>query len=212
MRVARAGQRTAAEQRASDVGTAAARPADHSLRRMLERRARSREDAGLPEHRQCVSIDVDVKLVARRPVERAAAIRADLGAHIEVAEERKRAPRGRGARQIEMDRNRAAAQVPRAGGVEESRQLGLAAAAPLRRDLRQLVAQLLREHRAPQRATSSSSSIRRLYSTPRPPQLPRPFAATTRCTGRNGARSHRAQNVPAARAAPGRPASAASSP
>ena len=211
MRVARAGQRAAAEQRAAEVGTAAARPADHALRRLLERRARSREHAGLPEHRQRVRVDLDVELVARRLVERAAAVSADLGAHTEVAQERERASRGRGARQVEVDRDRAAAQVPRAGGVEESRQLGLAAAAPLRRDLRQLVAQLLRE-RASQSTTSSSSSIRRLYPTPRPPQLPRPFAATTRWTGRNGARSQRAQNVPAARAAPGRPASAASSP
>ena len=47
-----------------------------------------------------------------------------------------------------MDGDRAVAQVPRAGGVEERRQLGEPAAAPLGRDLRELVAEVVREARA----------------------------------------------------------------
>ena len=44
-----------------------------------------------------------------------------------------------------------------------------------------------------------------MYSTPSEPNEPIPPAATTRWHGTNGARRLRAQNVPAARAAPGPP-------
>ena len=89
---------------------------------------------------------------------------------------------------------RADARPPRRGRAPTARP-GSSSAAPVRS------ARARRGGR--QRVTCSSSSSRFLYATPSSPQLPRPFADTTRCTGRNGARSQRAQNVPAARAAPG---------
>src|SRR5439155_25263731 len=63
-----------------------------------------------------------------------------------------------------------------------------------------------------QRVTPSTSNRRRLYSTPYEPYDPSPLALTTRWHGTNRPSRLRAQNEPAARAAPGAPASAASSP
>ena len=102
-------------------------------------------------------VDVDVQLVARRPVERAAAVRADLRAHAEVAQQRERAPRGRRAREVEVHRDRrrrAGARHPTAWKSAESsasrqqRRVG--------RDRGELVAQVVRERHP------SSASSRRL--------------------------------------------------
>ena len=79
VRRARARQRAAAEQRAAQVGGAAARPRDDAPRRPLERRAAGVEHAGLAQHLERPRVAADVQLVARRAVEGAAAVRADLG-------------------------------------------------------------------------------------------------------------------------------------
>ena len=73
-------------------------------------------------------------------------IRADLRLDLERAQERERATRNRGAREIEMQGDlAAAAQVHAPGDMEEPRELGEPVAVRIRCDLRQLVAQLLRE-------------------------------------------------------------------
>ena len=157
----RPGERAAAEQGAAQVGAAAARAADDALRRALEGRPPRRQHARLAEHLRGRRVDLHVQLVARRPVERAPAIGADLRADAEVAQERERAPRRRRARQIEVHRELAvAAQVPRAGGVEQRRELGEAAAAPDRRDRRELVAQVVRERHARAPAAAACSRAR----------------------------------------------------
>ena len=87
-----------------------------------------------------------MQLVARRARERVLLVRADLRLDLERAQERERAPRDRRARQVEMQRDLAApAQMHAAGDVEEPGELGEAIAVRIRRDLRELVAQLLRE-------------------------------------------------------------------
>src|SRR5829696_9440231 len=90
---ARAGQRSAAEERAAEVGAAAAGASDDALRRPLERRPGPRHDSCLAQHLARAAVEPDVELVSRRPVERAARIGADLGAHAEVAKEREGATR-----------------------------------------------------------------------------------------------------------------------
>ena len=168
VRVARAGERAGAEQRAAQVGAAAARAADDALRRLLERRARRGEHTRLAQHVERALVDVDVQLVARRLVERAARVRADLRAHAEVAQQREGAPGGGRAREVEVHRDRrrrAGARRPTRGRAPRARRAG-SSAAPARS---------ARARRAGhRRATPSSSSSRRLYSTPRSPQLADP--------------------------------------
>ena len=74
-------------------------------------------------------VDGDMELVAGRLLERTTPVGADLRPNAEAAEQRERATRDRGADQVEVDGDRAVAQVPRAGRVEERRELGEPAAA-----------------------------------------------------------------------------------
>src|SRR5581483_78168 len=104
----------------------------------------------------------------RRPLER----RARCGAHADVAQEGERAARGGRVGEIEVDSERAAAEMPGARRVEERRELGEPAAAARGRDRGELVPQLVRRDH---RWTPSSASMRRLYSTPRSPKEPIPF-------------------------------------
>ena len=153
VRRARARERAGAEQRAAQVGAAAARAADDALRRPLERRAARRErrrpraarSAARPSTSTC-----SWYRVARR-------MRA-AGTCGSPSERRRRAGSANarraaaGAREVEVDGELAvAAQVPRAGGVEERRELREAAAAAARRDRRELVAQVVRERHALER-------------------------------------------------------------
>ncbi len=113
---------------------------------MLERRAGRRKDAGFAQHRQRAVANLHVQLVPRRLVERALLVSADLRLHTEVPQQSERAPGGRRAREVEVHRHMPAAEVPGTGRMEERRELGVAAAATNRRDLRELVSQLFREH------------------------------------------------------------------
>jgi hypothetical protein len=108
----------------------------------------------------CALVDLDVQLVARRLVERAAPVGADLGAHTQVAQERKRAAGGSRRAEIEMDGDAPAPEVPGTGGVEERRDLGEPATAAERRDLRQLVPEVVGERHY--MSTPSRVSSRRL--------------------------------------------------
>src|SRR4029077_11859306 len=92
-----------------------------------------------------VVVDVDVQLVPRRLLEGPPFVGADLRAHAEVTEQREGAPRRCGAREVEVDGDVAVAQVPRARRVEERGELGMAATPARRRDLGQLVPQVVRE-------------------------------------------------------------------
>src|SRR5207244_4244963 len=125
----------AAEQRTAKVGRAAAGAPDDALRWAFERRAAVREHARLTEDLARARVDRRVELVARRPVERAAAIGADLGGDAEPAQEREGAARRVAAGEVEMHGElAAAAQVPDAGGVEKRRELRETAAATAGRD------------------------------------------------------------------------------
>jgi hypothetical protein len=113
---------------------------------MLERPMRRVEHAGAMQCLVRVGSPFEVQLVASRAVESMLLIGPDLGLDVEGAQESKRAPRDRGARQVEVQRNLAAtAQVHAAGDVKESRELGETIAIRIRRDLGELVAQLVRE-------------------------------------------------------------------
>ena len=162
MWIARPREGAGSEERAAEIRAPAARAANDALWRMLERCARRREDPRLAQHVQRVLIDLDVQLVPRGLVERAAPIGADLRADAEVAQKGERASGGRRAREVEVNSHVTAAQVPRARRVKQRRELRVPAAATRGRDLRQLVTELVRERHARQRETPSSSSSRRL--------------------------------------------------
>jgi hypothetical protein len=88
----------------------------------------------------------DVQLIAGGTVESVLLVRPDLRFDVEGPQESERATCDRGAREIEMQRDLAAtAQVHAACDVEEARELGETIAIRIRRDLRELVAQLVRE-------------------------------------------------------------------
>ncbi len=93
------------------------------------------DDAGRREHAQGVGVALDMKLIARRRVERATAVRADLGADPAVAQERERTPCRCAAAEVEMQPPVAgAAQMQAPGRVEQRGQLGSAIALALGRD------------------------------------------------------------------------------
>ena len=142
-------------------------------------------------------------------VERGAVVGADLRRDVERAEERERAARDGRARDVEMDVDAAAtAEVGAAGDVEEAGELGEPVALPLGRDRGELLAEVVREHRGIPRAREGGACTRRRRSrTSRGRRR-----ATTRWQGTKRPSRLRAQKLPAARAAPGAPASAASSP
>ena len=124
MRRARAADRSAAEQRAAQVGAPAARPPDDPARRPLERRAAGVEDARLVEDAQRVRSALDVQLVARRSGERALPVRAELGADADVAQQPERAPGDGRLAHVEVQRDLAApVEVEPPGRVEEPGEL-----------------------------------------------------------------------------------------
>ena len=132
VRVARAGQRAGAEERSAQIGAAAARTPDDALRRHARAARRTAEStpASRSTSSACV-VDVDVQLVPRRALERAPRVGADLRAHAEVAQERERAPRDRGARRGRggpRPSRRAGARRPRRGRAPTARQGGSSAA------------------------------------------------------------------------------------
>ena len=139
-----------AEERSAQVRPAAARSPDDPPRRPLDRRVPRVEDSGLDECVERAFVAGDVELVARCPVESLPAIGADLGADPELPQERERAPSGGCAGEVEMQGDLAAtAKVRTPGRMEERGHLGEPAAAALRRDRRQLVAEILRERHGP---------------------------------------------------------------
>ena len=102
------------------------------------------DDAGRDEDAQRVLVAVDVELVARRRVEGTATIGADLRTDPAVAEEREGAPSRGTASEIEMKRPvPGSAQMEAPGRVEQRRQLRSPIALPLRRDRRELLANVL---------------------------------------------------------------------
>jgi hypothetical protein len=145
VRVTRAAQRARAEKRAAQVSAATAAAGEHALRRALERPLRRVEHAGAVQRRVGVRASLHVQLVARRLVERVLLVGPDLRFDLERAQERERAPRDRGGDEVEVERDLpASAEVHAAGDVEETRELGEPIAVRLRRDLGELVAQIVR--------------------------------------------------------------------
>ena len=168
MRRARAAERAAAEQRAAQVGAAAARASDDAFWRPLDRDEPLVEHSRLVHHLQGPLLPLDVELVAGRLLERVPAIGADLGLDAELPQEPECAPRDGRAREVEVERDLPApAQVRAAGGMEEPRELGEPVAVAAWRDPGELVAELLGERA--HSSTPSSASSRRLYPRPSEP-------------------------------------------
>jgi len=89
---------------------------------------------------------VDVELVPGGALECVLPIRADLRVDARVAEERERAASDGGGDEVEMQRDLpAAAEVDAACDVEEAGELGEAVAVRFRRDLGELLAEIVRE-------------------------------------------------------------------
>jgi len=121
MRIARAAQGACAEERTAEVRTATATTREHALRRSLERSVRAVEHAGPVQRLVRVGRAFDVELVARRPAECVLLICPYLGVDVECAQQRERAARDCGAREIEVQRDLAAtAQVHAARHVEQA--------------------------------------------------------------------------------------------
>ncbi len=120
MRVTGTAERAGAEECAAQVGGPAARACHELPVRAFERRAVASEHPGLREDCARVLGARDGELVARRPVERVAAVRADLRADAQRAQERERAAGdgGLGDVEVEVD-DAAAAEVDGAGRVEQ---------------------------------------------------------------------------------------------
>jgi hypothetical protein len=113
---------------------------------VLERPVRSIEHAGPVQRLVRVRGPFDVQLVPGCAVESVLLVRADLRLDVARAEECECATRDCGARQIEMQCDLPTTpQVHAAGDVEQSGELGEAITVRIGRDLRKLVAQLLRE-------------------------------------------------------------------
>jgi hypothetical protein len=160
LEVGRAGtaDRPGAEQRAADVGRAAALASDDALRRALERRARARNDSRLGEDLSRGRRPGDVELVARRLREGPLPVRADLGVDAQLSQQPEGSPRNGWAGNVEMKRDLALpAQVEAAGRVRERGELGEPVAAPRRRDSRELLPDLLRAPGRAQREAPSGS-------------------------------------------------------
>jgi hypothetical protein len=152
---------------------------------------------------------LDVELIARRAVERLPLVGADLGFDVERAQQAERTARNGRAGEIEMDVDvAAAAEVDTARDVEEPEKLGQAVAVRCRRDCSELLAQIVRGANRKPLELEQAALVRDAVG----PYEPRPPAETTRWHGTNKQRRLRAQKLTAARAAPGAPDSAASSP
>ncbi len=159
--------RARAEECAAEVCGATAAPRDDTPRRPLERCVASIYDPRRREDAERVGVSGDVQLVSGRRVERAATVGPDLGPDAALAEKRECTPRSRPAPEVEVERPVAgSAQVQAASRVEEGRELGATVALALRRDRRELLADVLRRD---QSTTPSSASRRRLTSTPADP-------------------------------------------
>ena len=178
-------------------------------RRSGQRAAAASDDAGLAENLHRARAAEDVQLVARRAVERALPVRPDLALDAEVAQQRERPPGHRRRRDVEMERELAVtAQVQAAGRMEERRDLGERVAAASGRDCRELVPDVLGErHAAPLEREQTA-----LVVEPERAVAAEPVRGDHSVAGNDDPEAVVAQNEPAARAAPGCPRSAASSP
>jgi hypothetical protein len=102
------------------------------------------DDARGREHGERFVGSLDMELVARRRVERLPPIGSDLRADPAVAQERERATRGGTAPEVEVQRPLStSAKVKAPRGVEERGELGETVAFALRRDRRELLADVL---------------------------------------------------------------------
>ena len=108
VRVSRPAERARAEQRAAEVGSRAAAPGDDALLGAAERTMGAVENAGAMQRRVRLLGALDVELVARRLVERAARVGADLGRD---PEERRSANARRAT--VELETSRWTSTLPR---------------------------------------------------------------------------------------------------
>ena len=93
-----------------------------------------------------VLVAANVKLVARRPIERPTLVRPDLGRDAEAAQQAERPPCDGRVRDVDVYGDLAATpEVDAAGRVKEPRELRQPVALAPRRDRRELAAQVLRE-------------------------------------------------------------------
>jgi hypothetical protein len=125
------------------------------------------DDACGNEDGERVCIACNVELVPGRRVERPTPVRPDLRAEAALAQKREAASSRGTAAQVEMQPPvPCRAQMQAAGRVEQRGELGSAIALPLRRDPRELLANVLGRD---QRTTPSSASSRRLTPIPASP-------------------------------------------
>ena len=152
---------TTGRRRASAAARAGAPPAETTP---ASRRTRARG-----------AVDLDVELVARRLVEGASGGRCGSRSGRRSSRRSANARRAAAALdEVEVDGQLAVpAQMPRTGGVEERRELGEPAAAPPRRDRRQLVAQVARRTTARSRRAPAVAACSRPRASHRSRARPR---------------------------------------
>jgi len=97
-------KRPAAQEGAADVCRTATCASDDPARRAPERTSTPVENPRRREDAERLVGALDVELEAGRPVECSAAVGADLGADLDIAEETESAPRRSPTREIEVER------------------------------------------------------------------------------------------------------------
>ena len=218
VRRSRPAQRSRAEERAAQVGRPAARARDDTPRRTVEWKPVASHHSCLRQHGDRVLRAVDDELRARSALERVGTVGPDLRVDAEPAQDRERAPSDRRLGQVEVERRprhgreggrcRPCGRGPRAPracrtGAREQRRR----APPWRRRRARPRSQhgAFEGEQAPLEPRARGAVVPSTNGSSRP-------AATILWQGTTSERSLRAQKLPAARAARGRPASAASPP
>jgi hypothetical protein len=121
VRRTRSAQRSAAEQRAANVGGAAARAGDDTPRRVFEGSEPRGDHAGLVQHLNGAFVSLDVQLISRAAVERPPAIRSDLRGYAEAPQQTEGSTSHRGIGDVQMNGNLTASpQVDASGRMEEA--------------------------------------------------------------------------------------------
>jgi len=97
-------QRPPSEKRATQIRRPAARAANHASRRPFEWSVAPVDHTGRAENVEGVRVASHMELIARRPVERAAMVRANLRVDTAVPKQRECPPRGSATAEIEVQR------------------------------------------------------------------------------------------------------------
>ena len=161
MRGAWATERSGAEKRAANVSATTAGAGDDAARRSAQWRESLCEHSCFMKDLERVRLSRDVKLVARRLLERALPVGPDLRRDVELPQQAERPARDSRGRDVDVHGDLAATEkVHPARRVQEAGQLRESVARAARGDRGELVAQVVREHCCIPRARAAVACTR----------------------------------------------------